>query len=105
MVEVCGESLHSFAGRTLLPTGREASLEVPMASVLEDREQSKKENGTSLMFIGLALWVADALVVLFLPASVRLGSQRMFVTVILALAAVGLALMASGYLRGGKPEE
>jgi hypothetical protein len=76
-----------------------------MASALEDREQSKKENGTSLMFIGLALWVADALVVFFLPASVRLGSQKTFVTVILALAAVGLALMASGYLMRGKPEE
>ena len=76
-----------------------------MASVLEDREQAKKENGTSLMFIGLALWVADALVVFFLPASVRLGSQRTFVTVILALAAVGLVLMASGYLMRGKPEE
>jgi hypothetical protein len=76
-----------------------------MASVLEDREQSKKENGTSLMFIGLALWVADALVVFFLPASVRLGSQRIFVTAILALAALGLALMASGYLMRGKPEE
>ena len=76
-----------------------------MASTIEEREQSKKENGTSLMFIGLALWVADALVVFFLTASVRLGSQRMFVTFILALAAVGLALMAGGYLMSGKPEE
>ncbi len=76
-----------------------------MASVLEDREQSKRESGTSLMFIGLALWVADALVVFFLPASVRLGSQRTFVTVILILAAVGVAFMASGYLMRGKPEE
>ncbi len=76
-----------------------------MASVLEDREETKKENGTSLMFIGLALWVADALVVFFLPASVRLGSQRIFVTAILALAALGLALMASGYLMRGNPEE
>jgi hypothetical protein len=76
-----------------------------MASVLEDREQSKRESGTSLMFIGLALWVADALVVFFLPASVRLGSQRTFVTAILTLAAVGVAFMASGYLMRGKPEE
>jgi phosphatidylserine synthase len=76
-----------------------------MAIVLDDREQSKRETGTSLMFIGLALWVAGALVVFFLPASVRLGSQRTFVTVILALAAVGLALMTSGYLMRGKPEE
>ena len=76
-----------------------------MASVLEDLEETKKENGTSLMFIGLALWVADSLVVFFLPASVRLGSQRIFVTAILAFAALGLALMASGYLMRGKPEE
>jgi hypothetical protein len=76
-----------------------------MASVLEDREQSKRETGTSLMFIGLALWVADALVVFFLPASVRLGSQRTFVAVILGLAAVGLAFMAGGFLMRGKPEE
>jgi hypothetical protein len=49
--------------------------------------------------------VADALVVFFLPASVKLGSQRMFVTVILALAAAGIGLMAGGYLMRGKPEE
>jgi hypothetical protein len=76
-----------------------------MAIALDDREQSKRETGTSLMFIGLALWVADALVVFFLPASVKLGSQRMFVTVILALAAAGIGLMAGGYLMRGKPEE
>jgi hypothetical protein len=76
-----------------------------MASVLQDREQSRKETGTSLMFIGLALWVADALVVFFLPASVRLGSQRTFVAVILGLAAIGLSFMAGGYLMRGKPEE
>jgi len=76
-----------------------------MASVLEDREQSRRETGTSLMFIGLALWVADALVVFFLPASLRLGSQRTLVAVILGLAAVGLAFMASGFLMRGGPEE
>ena len=76
-----------------------------MASLAEDREQSKRETGTSLMFIGLALWVADALVVFFLPASVRLGSQKTFVAIILALAALGLGLMGGGYLMRGKPEE
>ena len=79
--------------------------EVVMASALEDREQSKNETGTSLIFIGLTLWVADSLVVFFLPASVRLGSQRIFGTVILAMAAAGLALMVTGYLMRGKPEE
>jgi hypothetical protein len=76
-----------------------------MASAVEDREQSKREMGTSVMFIGLALWVADALVVFFLPAGVKLGSQRVFVPVILTLAAAGLILMSGGYLVRGKPEE
>jgi hypothetical protein len=76
-----------------------------MAGGSEDREQSKKETGTSLMFIGLALWVADALVVFFLPAGVRLGSQKTFVAIILAMAALGLGLMGGGYLMRGKPEE
>jgi hypothetical protein len=80
-------------------------LEVVMATVLEDQEQSRKETGTSLMFIGLSLWVADALAVFFLPASVRFGSQRTFVAAILGLAAVGLSFMAGGYLMRGKPEE
>jgi len=44
-----------------------------MASAIETREQSKKETGASLMFIGLAIWVADALVLFFLPASVKIG--------------------------------
>lgn len=32
-----------------------------MADVLESREQSKKESGASLMFVGLAIGVAEAL--------------------------------------------
>jgi phosphatidylserine synthase len=76
-----------------------------MASGPENREQSKKETGASLVFIGLAIWVADALVVFFLPASVKMGSQNTFLAIILALAAVGLLLMVAGYLMRGKPEE
>lgn len=69
-----------------------------MASVVESREESKKETGTSLMFIGLAIWVADALVAFFLPAAVRIGRQGMFLSVILVLAVMGLALMTTGYM-------
>jgi len=38
-----------------------------MANAIESREEARKENGASLMFIGLAIWVADALVVFFFP--------------------------------------
>jgi hypothetical protein len=76
-----------------------------MASVVESREESKKETGTSLMFIGLAIWVADALVTFFLPAAVRVGRQGMFLSVILVLAVMGLVPMTTGHMFRGKPEE
>ena len=76
-----------------------------MAKVLESQEQSRKETATSLMFIGLAIWVADALVVFFFPSAMRLGSQAPFLTVILVLAAMGLLLIGTGYTMRGKPEE
>ena len=76
-----------------------------MASLVEGREESRKETGTSLMFIGLAIWVADALVAFFFPAAVRIGRQGTFLSVILVLAVTGLALMATGYMFRGKPEE
>jgi len=76
-----------------------------MAKVLESQEQYRKETGTSLMFIGLAIWVADALVAFFFPSAMRLGSQGTFLTVILVLAAMGLLLMGTGYAMRGKPEE
>ncbi|MGC2194765.1 MAG: hypothetical protein WA628_08815 [Terriglobales bacterium] len=76
-----------------------------MASALEDREQSKKETGASLMFIGLAIWVADALVVFFLPASVKMGGRVPWLTAIAALGLMGLLLLVTGFLMRGKPEE
>ena len=82
-----------------------APVEVIMANAIESREEARKENGASLMFIGLAIWVADALVVFFLPSAVRIGRQGMFLSTILLLAIVGLTLMASGYVMRGKPEE
>ena len=72
---------------------------------LEDREQSKKETGASLMFIGLAIWVADALVLFFLPASVKMGGRATWLTTIRVLALMGLALMIGGYVMRGKAEE
>jgi len=76
-----------------------------MANAIEDREQSKKETGASLMFIGLAIWVADALVLFFLPASMKLGGRATWLTAITALALMGLTLMIVGYTIRGKAEE
>ena len=76
-----------------------------MDNAIEDREQSKKETGASLMFIGLAVWVADALVLFFLPASVKLGGRATWVTAITALALMGLTLLVVGYAMRGKAEE
>jgi hypothetical protein len=72
---------------------------------LEDREQSKKETGASLMFIGLAIWVADALVLFFLPASVKMGGRFTWLTAITVLALMGLTLLVAGYVMRGKAEE
>jgi len=72
---------------------------------LEDREQSKKETGGSLMFIGLAIWVADALVLFFLPASVKMGGRFTWLIAITALALIGFTLLVVGYMMRGKAEE
>jgi hypothetical protein len=72
---------------------------------LEDREQSKKETGAGLMFIGLAIWVADALVLFFLPASVKIGGRYTWMTAITVLALMGLTLLIVGYVMRGKAEE
>jgi hypothetical protein len=63
---------------------------------VERREQSKKEMGGSLMFIGLAVWVTGALIAFFFPAARRLGRQGRFLTVIVVLGAMSLALMVTG---------
>ncbi|MBZ5599870.1 MAG: hypothetical protein LAN83_16280 [Acidobacteriia bacterium] len=71
---------------------------------MADAEQ-KRETGTSLMFIGLAVWVADLLVVFFLPSGMKLGRETMFISIIATLAVLGLILIISGYLKRGKAEE
>jgi uncharacterized membrane protein YqjE len=80
-------------------------MEAVMAKVLENQAQSRRETGTGLMFIGLTIWVADALVVFFLPAAMRLGSQSTFMAVIFVLALMGLLLIGTGYKMRGTPEE
>ena len=71
---------------------------------MADTDQ-KRETGTSLMFIGLAVWVADLLVVFFLPSGMKLGRATMFTSIIVTLAVLGLILMIGGYLKRGKAEE
>jgi hypothetical protein len=76
-----------------------------MLEAFEKQEQARHEMGGSLMFIGLALWVAGALVTFFLPGGMRLGRQEEFLVIIAALAIVGFVLMIKGYLMRGQPDE
>ncbi len=57
------------------------------------------------MFIGLGFWVADLLVVFFLPAAIKLGRYSGFLSVIVGLAVLGLILMIWGYVTRGKSSE
>ncbi len=59
--------------------------------------EAKSELGGSLMFIGLALWVADLLVVFYLPALMKGGGHGIFVGIVAVLAVLGLVLMIIGY--------
>jgi hypothetical protein len=67
-----------------------------------DAEQ-KRETGGSLMFAGLAVWVAGLLVLFFLPSAVRIGYQGRFAILLAALGVLGAVLMARGWWmrRGG----
>jgi hypothetical protein len=76
-----------------------------MADALERREQGRRETGASLMFIGLAVWVAGLLVLFFLPAGMKMGRETMFISVIAALAILGLVLLILGYMMRGQPDE
>jgi uncharacterized membrane protein len=63
-----------------------------MAEMLEKRESS-----SSLLFIGLAVLVADLLVVFFLPSAFKVGRHELFISIIAVLAVLGVALMAAGF--------
>jgi hypothetical protein len=64
--------------------------------------EEKRETGASLIFLGLALWVVDFLVIFFLPSGIKLGRQGTFLNIILALGVLGLALLIIGYRARGK---
>jgi hypothetical protein len=57
----------------------------------------KRETGASLIFLGLAVWVVDLLVVFFLPSAIKLGRQMTFLDIIIGMGALGLALLIIGY--------
>ena len=59
--------------------------------------EEKRETGGSLMFIGLAVWVAGLLVVFFFPAAVRIGYQGSFAKIVAVLGVLGAALMSFGW--------
>jgi uncharacterized membrane protein len=72
-----------------------------MAEMLE-----KYDTGSSLLFIGLAVLVADLLVVFFLPSAFKVGRHGLFISIIGVLALLGLALMIIGFnLRRNTTEE
>ncbi len=57
------------------------------------------ESGTALAIIGVILWFFDALVFFFLPAGFKLGHQRVFLAIIIAIAILGLVLIILGSRR------
>lgn len=59
--------------------------------------EEKREKGGSLMFAGLAVWVAGLLVLFYLPSSFRLGRQSTFEALLVILGAVGAVLMGAGW--------
>ena len=59
--------------------------------------EEKQEKGTSLMFVGLAIWVAALLVLFYLPAGFRLGHQAIFAAILIVLGVVGAVLMGRGW--------
>jgi len=59
--------------------------------------EEKGETGGSLMFAGVAVWVAGLLVLFYLPAGYRLGHQAAFAAILIVLAALGAVLMGRGW--------
>lgn len=64
--------------------------------------EEKRETGTSLILLGLAVWVVDLLVVFFLPSGLKLGRYATFFGIIIAMGVLGLALLITGYKTRGK---
>ena len=63
-----------------------------------------REKGLSLEVIGGMIWFFDFLILFFLPAGLRLGNKTGFAVIMIALAALGLALIVSGYVMRARSE-
>jgi hypothetical protein len=63
-----------------------------------------REKGLSLLVIGGMIWFFDFLILFFLPAGLKLGHKTAFVTLMVALAVVGLALFVSGLVIRARAE-
>ena len=59
--------------------------------------EEKQEKGGTLMFAGLAVWVAALLVLCYLPAGLRLGPQWKFEAILFGLGVLGAVLMGIGW--------
>jgi NADH:ubiquinone oxidoreductase subunit 3 (subunit A) len=70
----------------------------PEEATMADGEQ-KRESGAGLMFVGLAIWVVDLLVIFFLPSAIRMGRSTGFVLIVVVLFLLGLILMIAGYMK------
>lgn len=57
----------------------------------------RRETGGSLMFAGIAVWVAGLLVLFYLPAGVRIGQGHGFEVILGALGLVGAGLLGTGW--------
>jgi len=61
-----------------------------------DGGAERRERGTAIWFIGLAVLIADLLVIFFAPAGIRIGHEAAFLFLIAVLAAAGFGLMIWG---------
>ena len=55
-----------------------------------------REKGLSLEVIGGMIWFFDFLILFFLPAGLKLGHKAGFLTLMIGLGVLGLALIVSG---------
>jgi hypothetical protein len=57
---------------------------------------AKREQSIAMAFVGIAVLVADLLVIFFAPASFRVQQRSAFTALIIALALLGAVLVALG---------
>lgn len=59
--------------------------------------EEKRETGGSLMFAGLAVWVAGLLVLFYFPSAAKFGHKAAFEAILAVLGALGAVLMIRGW--------